>query len=202
MLFYTYLSMSRQNYEWFIPNLYNGDYIRIENIPVLRHMRVFHGKDRQCLQPDVLEKRHEHLPMYVIITVVCENWRNASGWLIPDETGRNKNRAHPFFLLFEHPSHCLLITSAQSFQKFAFFLPFLIAWLVTGRMAAITGVRYNSLSSSRSFLNFITKQLLKKLFGYETFNWQFFLAIKDRSRKRRKKSSQFFYRHECFVRNV
>lgn len=59
------------------------------------------------LWPDVLEERHEHLPIYVIITVVCENWRNASGWFIQDGTGRNRTR---FYLFFEHvQSHLMFL---------------------------------------------------------------------------------------------
>ena len=78
------------------------------NIPTV--LCVCHGECLRrpvILRPDVLEERHEHLPIYVIITVVCENRRNASGWFIPDETGRNKTRARllplfpfSFFFLF------------------------------------------------------------------------------------------------------
>lgn len=63
--------------------------------------------------PNVLEERHEHLPMYVIITVVCENWRNSSGWFIPVEPGRNRTRTH---LIFQHPSH-RLITSVPDLTR-------------------------------------------------------------------------------------
>lgn len=51
------------------------------------------------LRPDVLEERHEHLPIYVIITVVCENRRNASGWFIPDEN-KTRSRLLPLFFFF------------------------------------------------------------------------------------------------------
>lgn len=119
--------------------------------------------------PNVLEERHEHLPMYIIITVVCENWRNSSGWFIPVEPGRDRTRTH---LIFQHPSHRRLITSVPDLARgiLLFSLSLSFSFFFNHLIRKENGGNYPSYFPRGKVSSILLLNRLEKLSSYIMFN--------------------------------